>query len=65
MDKDTGILIKSETYDQHGELTSYVHPERLEVNISIDPQEFIPDLEGYQLPSKQKKIEAYCFNLLL
>lgn len=55
VDKDTGILVKSETYDQNGELTSYVHPERLEVNVSIDPQEFIPDLEGYQLPSKQKK----------
>ncbi|MGY4795319.1 hypothetical protein ACVNNN_09960 [Lysinibacillus fusiformis] len=55
VDKDTGILVKSETYDQNGELTSYVHPERLEVNVPIDPQEFIPNLDGYQLPSKHKK----------
>lgn len=55
VDKDTGILVKSETYDKNGELTSYIHPESLSVNVPIDPQEFIPDLRGYQLPNNQKK----------
>jgi len=27
-DKDTEILLESETYDPNGDLTSYVHPDR-------------------------------------
>ncbi|WP_298468212.1 hypothetical protein [uncultured Psychrobacillus sp.] len=48
VDKDTGILIKYETYDADGELTSYLHPELLEVNSEINPQEFVPNLDGFK-----------------
>ncbi|AMO85356.1 hypothetical protein B857_03833 [Solibacillus isronensis B3W22] len=47
VDKDTGILVKYETYDTDGQLTGYLHPESLEVNIPIDPQDFVPNLDGY------------------
>ncbi|BAK16733.1 outer membrane lipoprotein-sorting protein [Solibacillus silvestris StLB046] len=47
VDKDTGILVKYETYDADGQLTGYLHPESLEVNIPIDPQDFVPNLDGY------------------
>ncbi|MFJ7734030.1 hypothetical protein ACIQXF_19400 [Lysinibacillus sp. NPDC097231] len=53
VDKETGILIKYETYDTNGELTSYLHPESLEVNVQVDPREFVPNLEGYQLPYRK------------
>lgn len=49
VDKDTGILVKYETYDANGNLTSYLHPEKLEVNVPIDSKEFeSPDLNGYK-----------------
>ena len=32
VDKDTGILIK---YDVKGELTSYLHPDKLNINIGM------------------------------
>lgn len=47
VDKDTGILIKYETYDVNGKLTSYLHPDRLDINIPVDLNTFIPNLEGY------------------
>lgn len=55
VDKDTGILMKYETYDKDGKLTSYLHPERLDVNIPIDPQTFVPNLDGYHLPINTRK----------
>ena len=55
VDKDTGILVKYETYDKDGELTSYLHPERLDVNIPIDPQTFVPNLDGYHPPINTRK----------
>ncbi|MFD2679147.1 hypothetical protein [Bacillus seohaeanensis] len=47
VDKDTGILVKYETYGTDGELISYLHPESLAVNVPIDPKEFVPNLDGY------------------
>ncbi|MER2118844.1 MAG: hypothetical protein ABS935_01170 [Solibacillus sp.] len=68
VDKDTGILVKYETYDTDGQLTGYLHPESLEVNITIDPQDFVPNLDGYtpfvpygkkpEHDSREEKIEA-------
>lgn len=68
VDKDTGILVKYETYDTNGNLTSYLHPEKLEVNVPIDSKDFEPpqledykreQLEGpiYQNP-EEKEIEV-------
>ncbi|MHC0038300.1 hypothetical protein [Pseudoneobacillus sp. C159] len=48
IDKDTGILLKKEVYKADGEIVSYLHPERLEVNIPVDSTLFIPDLADYQ-----------------
>ncbi|MBM7663585.1 hypothetical protein JOC25_000041 [Solibacillus kalamii] len=68
VDKDTGILVKYETYDTDGQLTSYLHPESLEVNIPIEPQDFVPSLDGYkpfvphgkkpELDSREEEIET-------
>lgn len=55
VDKDTGILVKYETYDKDGELTSYLHPESLDINISIDSQTFVPNLDGYHPPINTRK----------
>ncbi|MFD3449749.1 M56 family metallopeptidase [Microbacteriaceae bacterium 4G12] len=48
VDKDTGILVKYETYDATGKVVDYLHPNRLEVNAQIDSKKFTPNLEGYQ-----------------
>ena len=47
VDKDTGILVQYETYDKNGKLTSYLHPKRLEVNVPIGHNDFVPILDGY------------------
>lgn len=47
VDKDTGILVQYEVYDQNGEVTSYLHPDRLEINLPISSKEFVPNLENY------------------
>ncbi|MEH7252446.1 hypothetical protein V7111_10020 [Neobacillus niacini] len=52
VDKDTGILVKYEIYNIHGELISYLHPESLSVNVPIDSTQFIPDLEPYNKMEK-------------
>lgn len=49
IDKDTGILVKYEMYDTNGSLISYLHPEKLEVNVPIDSKDFEPpQLEGFK-----------------
>jgi hypothetical protein len=48
VDKDTGILLKKEIYNIDGDIVSYLHPERLEVNIPVDSTLFVPDLADYQ-----------------
>ncbi|WP_141431091.1 hypothetical protein [Bacillus sp. 03113] len=47
IDKDTGILLKYEVYDQNEAVTSYLHPSKLEINIPVKAQEFVPNLDGY------------------
>jgi outer membrane lipoprotein-sorting protein len=48
VDKDTGILVKYETYSSDGNLVDYLHPTKLEINVPIDSEKFIPNLEGYE-----------------
>lgn len=48
VDIDTGILVKYETYDTDGQLTSYLHPESLEVNVPIEARDFEPNIDGYK-----------------
>jgi hypothetical protein len=47
VDKDSGILVKKEVYDSNGEVVSYLHPESLLVNRPVNPNQFIPNLEGF------------------
>lgn len=48
IDKDTGIIVKKEVYNETGELVSYLHPSSLVVNETYQEDEFNPDLKGYQ-----------------
>jgi len=48
VDKDTGILVKYETYDAKGKLVDYLHPTSLEVNVPIDTKRFTPNLDDYK-----------------
>ncbi|MEH7109106.1 sigma-E factor regulatory protein RseB domain-containing protein [Bacillus sp. JJ1764] len=48
VDKDTGILVKYETYDESGKIVDYLHPTKLEVNVPIDSKKFVPNLNGYK-----------------
>lgn len=52
VDKDTGILLKYETYNAAGNVVNYLYPTKLEINIPIDSKEFVPNLDGY---NKEKK----------
>lgn len=48
VDKDTGILVKYETYNSSGEVVDYLHPTILEINVPIDSKRFTPNLENYK-----------------
>ena len=48
VDKDTGILLKYETYNSTGDVVEYLYPKRLEINVPIDNKKFTPNLDGYQ-----------------
>lgn len=48
VDKDSGILVKYETYNASGEVVDYLHPIKLEINVPIDDSKFTPDLDGYK-----------------
>ncbi|SFC87520.1 BlaR1 peptidase M56 [Bacillus sp. 491mf] len=58
VDKDTGILVKYETYDTVGKVADYLYPTSLEVNIPIDSKRFTPDLTGYQKEELFKKDQS-------
>lgn len=58
VDKDTGVLVKYETYNAAGEVVDYLHPTRLEINVPIDSQEFVPNLEGYNAQENQFEVEV-------
>jgi outer membrane lipoprotein-sorting protein len=45
IDKDTGILVKYETYNSEGKVVDYLHPTKLEVNVPIDSNRFTPNSE--------------------
>lgn len=55
VDKDTGILVKYETYDAAGKVADYLYPTSLEINVPIDSKRFTPDLTGYQKEEMFKK----------
>lgn len=48
VDKDTGILVKYETYNEDGGVVDYLYPSKLEINVPVDSKSFIPDLTGYE-----------------
>jgi outer membrane lipoprotein-sorting protein len=48
VDKDTGILVKYETYNQDGKVVDYLYPTKLEINVPVDSKSFIPNLTGYE-----------------
>jgi hypothetical protein len=48
VDKDTGILVKYETYNDKGEIVDYLYSTKLEVNVPIDSDSFVPNLEGME-----------------
>ncbi|MCM3393158.1 sigma-E factor regulatory protein RseB domain-containing protein [Cytobacillus oceanisediminis] len=48
VDKDTGILLKYETYNANGDIVDYLHPIKLEVNVPIDSKRYKPNLKGYK-----------------
>jgi hypothetical protein len=47
VDKDTGILVKFETYNSAGTVVDYLSPKKLEINVPVDTKKFTPNLEGY------------------
>ncbi|MGG7619335.1 hypothetical protein [Bacillus coreaensis] len=47
VDKDTGILVKFETYNSAGAIVDYLSPTKLEINVPVDTKKFTPNLEGY------------------
>ncbi|AND41427.1 hypothetical protein A361_20430 [Cytobacillus oceanisediminis 2691] len=55
VDKDTGILLKYEIYNEKSEIISYLHPESLSVNVAIDSKQFIPNLDNYQPMEVQER----------
>jgi outer membrane lipoprotein-sorting protein len=48
VDKDTGILLKYETYNSSGEVVHYLHPKKLVINQKVDPKKHKPDLSKYK-----------------
>ncbi|MDP4087196.1 MAG: M56 family metallopeptidase [Bacillota bacterium] len=48
VDKDTGILVKYETYNSAGSVVNYSYPIKLDINVPIDSKDFAPNLDGYK-----------------
>ncbi|GAE47996.1 sigma-E factor regulatory protein RseB domain-containing protein [Mesobacillus boroniphilus] len=48
VDKDTGILIKYETYNDAGELINYLHTKELRINEKINKKTLSPNLKGFK-----------------
>lgn len=55
VDKNTGILVKYETYNSAGDIVDYLHPTKLEINVPIDSNMFIPNLDGYTIEDMNPK----------
>lgn len=58
VDKDTGILLKRETYNNAGDIISYLHPSSLVINKVYKEEEFLPVLDKY----KEKSIRNFSVN---
>ncbi|WP_099354074.1 hypothetical protein [Fredinandcohnia onubensis] len=48
VDKDTGILVKYETYNDKEEIVNFLNPKELQINVPIDTKLLTPNIEGYQ-----------------
>jgi outer membrane lipoprotein-sorting protein len=48
VDKDTGILVKYETYNSNGDVVDYLHPTKLAINVPFDSTKLVPNIEGYK-----------------
>jgi outer membrane lipoprotein-sorting protein len=55
VDKDTGILVKYETYNSAGDVVDYLYPSKLEINVPIDSEQFTPNLDGYRIDDLSEK----------
>lgn len=58
VDKDTGIILKREIYNDAGDVISYLHPSYLDINKVYGKEEFIPVLNSY----KEKDIHIFTEN---
>lgn len=62
VDKDTGILVKYETYNRNDEVVNYLYPKELLINIPIEVSKLKPDITKYknqfESPSGEKKFLA-------
>jgi hypothetical protein len=54
VDKDTGIIMKREIYNNVGDVISYLHPSALVINKIYDEKEFLPILDDYKEMNKRK-----------
>ncbi|WP_226537491.1 hypothetical protein [Fictibacillus halophilus] len=48
VDKDTGILVKYETYNKNDEVVNYLHPKELLINIPVEVSKLKPDMTKYK-----------------
>ncbi|MBS4199165.1 hypothetical protein KHA93_05790 [Bacillus sp. FJAT-49732] len=48
VDKDTGIIMKNEIYNNTGDVISYLHPSSLVINKVYEEEEFLPILDKYK-----------------
>lgn len=48
VDKDTGIIVKYETYNSAGNVLDYLYPTKLEINVPVDSKDLKPNLEGFK-----------------
>ncbi|WP_445491256.1 hypothetical protein [Niallia sp. 03133] len=57
VDKDTGILMKYETYNDEGEIMNYLHTKELQINVPMNRKDMQPNLDGYKSLNKTVKKE--------
>ncbi|KZE69109.1 hypothetical protein AWM68_02255 [Fictibacillus phosphorivorans] len=48
VDKDTGILIQYETYNNNNEVVNYLRTKELMINVPVDPSKLKPNLKRYR-----------------
>jgi outer membrane lipoprotein-sorting protein len=48
VDKDTGILVQYETYNDQGEVVNYLHPKELLINVPVEINRLKPDTKNYK-----------------